>query len=66
MYMAIAAILFSAYFLNVSLGAFGAGIFLGDVQEMILLAVSVFFFVVAILRTEKAEKETAKQETNNS
>ena len=64
MYMAIAAILFSAYFLNVSMGAFGGGVFLGDVHEMLLLAVSALFFVVAILLRETAAKQAAKQETD--
>jgi len=57
MYMTIATILFSAYFLNVSMGAFGGGTFLGDVSEMLLLVVSVLFFVVAILQRETAAKK---------
>ena len=64
MYMAIAAILFSIYFLNVSMGAFGGGAFLSDVNEMILLAVSVLFFVVAILKREAAAKRETNQETD--
>ena len=64
MFMWIAAILFSTYFLNVSMGAFGGGQFLSDVPEMLLLAVSVLFFVVAILQREAAEKETAKSKND--
>lgn len=63
MFMGIAAVLFSIYFLNVSMGAFGAGTFLGDVQEMLLLAVSALVFVVAILQREAAAKETTNPKT---
>lgn len=52
MYMGIAAVSFGLYFLNVTSGAFGGGVFLGDVKEMLLLAFSAFFFVVAILKKE--------------
>lgn len=63
MFMAIAAILFSTYFLNVSMGAFGGGNFLGDVSEMLLLAVSALFFVVAILLREATAKEATNPKT---
>lgn len=58
--MGIAVVLFILYFLNVSLGAFRTAAFLGDVSEMLLLSVSVLFFVVAILKQEK----TAKNQSN--
>ena len=62
MYMAIAAILFGVYFLNVTLGAFGGGGFLSVVPELLLLTVSVLFFVAAILLREAAEKNKPKQD----
>jgi hypothetical protein len=63
MYMAIAAILFSIYFLNVSMGAFGAGTFLGEIPEMLLLAASALVFVIAILGREAAAKEKTNPKT---
>jgi hypothetical protein len=57
MSMGIAVVLFGLYFLNVSLGAFGDAALLGDVSEMLLLAVSGFSFVVAILKREAAEND---------
>ncbi len=62
MSMGIAVVLFVLYFLNVSLGAFGTAAFLGDVSEMLLLAVSGLFFVVTILKREA----TAKDSTDKS
>jgi len=61
MFMKIAVMLFGLYFLNVSLGAFGTAAFLGDVPEMLLLAISVIFFVVAILKREAAVKDPTNQ-----
>jgi len=56
MHMGISVVLFGLYFLNVSLGAFGTAAFLGDISEMLLLAISALFFVVAILKREAATK----------
>ena len=61
MSMGIAVVLFGLYFLNVSLGAFGTAAFLGDVSEMLLLAISALFFVVAILKREAAAKGPTNQ-----
>jgi hypothetical protein len=60
MYMAISALLFSCYFLNVSMGAFGGGVILSDIQELLLLIVSVIFFVAAILLREAVKKTSDK------
>ncbi len=62
MFMGTAVILFGIFFLNVSMGAFGDGAFLGDVPEMLLLSGSAVFFVCAILKAEKSAK-SAKLET---
>ncbi|MFT6104920.1 MAG: hypothetical protein ACJA1E_001346 [Paracoccaceae bacterium] len=58
--MAISALLFSCYFLNVSMGAFGSGVILNDIQELLLLIVSVIFFVAAILLREAVKKTSDK------
>ena len=58
MYMGIAALLFAGYFLNVLLGASGRGVFLGEVSEMLLLALSALFFVAAILKREAAVNQS--------
>jgi hypothetical protein len=57
MTMGISAILFAGFFLNVFLGASGRGAILGNVQEMLLLVLSVLFFVAAILKREAAAKK---------
>jgi len=57
MYLGIAAILFGAFFLNVFWGASGGGIYLSEVSELIVLMVSVLFFVAGILKREKAAKK---------
>jgi len=57
MYMKIAVALFAAYFLNVLLGAVTNKPVLNDVFEMLVLAVSALFFVVAILKLEAKSKE---------
>lgn len=57
MTMGISAILFAAFFLNVFLGASGRGAYLGNVSEMLLLVLSVLFFVAAILKREAAAKK---------
>ena len=60
MFMAISVLLFSIFVLNVFMGAFGGGSFLGDVPEMLLMAASALFFVAAILVRE------AKAKSNNN
>ncbi len=64
MYLIIATVLFGAFFLNVFLGASGGGLQLGDVPEMLVLMVSVLFFVAAILKREAAAKEREKRNNN--
>lgn len=49
-------ILFAIFFTNVGFGAAGRGEFLGDVPQMLLLLVSVGFFVVGILQCEAQSK----------
>jgi len=58
MYMGIAVVLFAAYFLNVFLGAVVGNPILDDVFEMLVLAASTFFFVIAILKLEAAAKKS--------
>lgn len=49
-------IVFAVFFVNVALGAFVDGSFLGDVGEMLVLSVASVLFVVAILKKEAARK----------
>ena len=56
MSMAIAAVLFAVYFLNVFWGAVTSAPILGDILELLVLAVSTLFFVVAILKREAEAK----------
>ncbi len=49
-------IVFVVFFLNVALGAFADAAFLGDVGEMLVLAVASVLFVVAILKREAEQK----------
>jgi len=58
MYLGISAVLFGAYFINVFLGASGGGLQLSEVSEMLILIVSVLFFVAGILKSEAKAKET--------
>lgn len=58
MYLGISAVLFGAYFINVFLGASGGGLHLSEVSEMLVLAISVLFFVAGILRKEAKAEET--------
>lgn len=53
----IAAIGFTVFFTNVALGAARAGVFLGDVAEMLALFVSALFFVVGVLQREAAKRK---------
>lgn len=43
---------FVVFFTNVSMGAAGAGVFLGDVPEMLLLFAAALLFVIGVLRRE--------------
>lgn len=52
MFLIGAVIVFSAFFLNVALGAFADAAVLGDVGEMLVLSCATVLFVVAILRKE--------------
>lgn len=52
MFLIGAIIVFSAFFLNVALGAFADAAVLGDVGEMLVLSCAAVLFVVAILRKE--------------
>ena len=52
--LVLAALFFGVFFFNVVLGAFFKASFLSDVGEALTLFVSVLFFVVAILRSEKS------------
>jgi hypothetical protein len=60
MSLVISAIIFAVFGLNVSMGAFGSGVFLSDVQEMIVLLISTAFFVAGILKKEADEKSSHK------
>ena len=60
MFLLAAAALFAVFALNVGMGAFGGGPFLGDVGEMLLLFAASIAFVVAILKREAAEKDKKK------
>ena len=52
--LVLAALFFGVFLFNVVLGAFFTASFLFDVMEAVTLFVSVIFFVVAILRSEKS------------
>lgn len=52
MFLIGAVIVFSAFFLNVAMGAFADAAILGDVGEMLVLSCASVLFVVAILRKE--------------
>lgn len=50
--LALAAILFAVYFANVAAGAAGLGVYISNVNEVIILFASVTCFVVGILERE--------------
>ena len=52
--LVLAALFFGVFLFNVVLGAFFTASFLSDVGEAVTLFVSVIFFVIAILRSEKS------------
>ena len=58
MFLIGAVIVFSAFFLNVALGAFADAAVLGDVGEMLVLSCASVLFVAAILRKE-ADRSTS-------
>lgn len=49
-------VLFAIFALNVVMGSMGAGAFLGDVGEMLVLFAASAMFVVEILKREAARK----------
>ena len=59
MFLAASIIVFAIYFANVTMGAFGSGVFLGDVWEMLVLFAAAILFVVAILIREADRKKRA-------
>lgn len=56
MYLIAAAVVFTAYFANVALGAFADSAVLGDLGEMIVLFAASILFVVGIIRAEAKRK----------
>ena len=58
MFLIGAVIVFSAFFLNVALGAFADAAVFGDVGEMLVLSCASVLFVAAILRKE-ADRSTS-------
>jgi hypothetical protein len=56
--LAAAAICFTIYFANVVAGAFGLGVFMSDLFEMLTLLAATVFFVVAILAREAATQSS--------
>ncbi len=61
MYLLAAAALFAVFALNVGMGSFGSGPFVGDVGEMLLLFAATIVFVVAILKREADEKNNGNR-----
>lgn len=57
-----ALVCFAIFFTNVALGAARAGVFLGDVAEMLTLFAAAILFVVGILAREKAAGGPEKPE----
>ena len=61
-----ALICFALFFGNVSLGAAGQGVFLGDVAEMMLLFAAALLFVVGVLvREAGANHQEANHKKND-
>lgn len=60
MSLIISLILFAVFAANVSMGAFGSGVFLSDVKEMLVLLASTAFFVAGILKKEADAKGSHK------
>lgn len=59
MFLAASIVVFAIYFANVTMGAFGGGVFLGDVSEMLVLFAASILFVVAILIKEANRRKRA-------
>lgn len=55
--LGVAAALFALFFANVAMGAFGAGVFVGDVAEMLILFASVAAFTAGVLAREAFENQ---------
>ena len=62
MFLIASGILCAIFVLNVVLGAVGAGGFMGDVGEMIVLFLASIAFVAAILKREASEKEKSEHQ----
>ena len=60
MFFWLSGFLFSVFFLNVSLGAFLGGPFMGDVSEMIVLFLTSVTFVVGVLLREARRNSQEK------
>jgi hypothetical protein len=63
MFLGIASVFFAVYFLNVFSSAYGWGTYLTEVSELIVLVISVLFFVAGILKREAAAKKS-NEKTN--
>lgn len=61
MALALATVLFLAFFANVVLGALGGNAVLGDVGEMLVLFAASIAFVAAILNREAAARKDQDQ-----
>lgn len=57
MFLGLAVTIFGIFFLNVFWGATGGTPYLGEVTELLTLAISVLFFVAAILKAETTSKK---------
>lgn len=51
---------FIAFFTNIALGAFGDGVVLDDVPEMLTMFAAALLFTVGVLQREVAENEKRK------
>ncbi len=54
--LALAALFFGIFFANVTTGAMGGTVFLGDIAEMLTLFIASLFFVGAVLCREALAK----------
>ncbi len=52
-----AAVLFALFSVNVAMGAFFGGSFLGDIGELLVLLATTILFVIAIIQKEAAAKD---------
>ncbi len=58
----LALILFLAFFANVSAGAAGQGVVLGDIAEMLTLFGAAVLFVIGVLLREAADRRENKSD----